>query len=85
MKSSRPDGFFKCKETLELLDYLRKSQCMSGADGDFGKVRTTPKDGKQRGKVRFSGPPSDGECLKTLNMMEDVAKECLESSGFKFK
>ena len=71
---SRPDSFFKCKETLELLDYLRKSQCRSGQN-TFEKTLTVPKSGKERPKR---------ECLQTLNAMEDVAKECLESSGFKF-
>ena len=75
MKSNRPDSFFKCKETLELLDYLRKSQCTSG-ERTFEKTFTVPKSGKWR---------PESECLQTKNAMEDVAKECLELSGFKFK
>lgn len=72
----------KCKETLKLLDLLRKSQCMSGVNGTYGKIFTTPKGDQIR---RHGILTSKNECLQTMNLMEVVAKECLELSGTKLK
>ncbi len=57
---------------LQFLDYLRKSQCT--------KVVT----GRNRlGYVRME--PNDNEaCKNTLSKMENLAKECQESSRFGF-
>ena len=70
----KPINKKECKEELSFLDYLRKSQCTMTADyrwGDPLGIGNTPK--------------KNNACIETLTQMEELSKECLEFSGFKFK
>jgi hypothetical protein len=55
----------QCKNTLKLLDFLRKSQCT--------QTKFFLPDAPM--------PYKNYECVKTLLKMENVAKECVESYG----
>jgi len=73
MQNRNPINQNECKEMLGFLDYLRKSQCTKVVfrRNLLNEISLHPKNGQS--------------CNKTLSEMEDTAKECLESSGFRFK
>ena len=60
-----------CKDTLNFLNYLRKSQC------------TQTIEGRNRLNHPYLTPNKDDQCKKTLDEMEKVAKECSEGFGYK--
>lgn len=71
--------FKQCEQTLKLFEYLRKSQCISGANGSNGKSLTIPREGEGFWRTR-----SSDDCRLTMNAMERYAIECLAEQGVKF-